>query len=450
VQRANHEGVTMAIHMAAQASLPAAPAIGASQMRHIVSSSVIGTAVEWYDFLIYGTASALVFNKLFFPSSDSSVGTIAAFATYAVGFLARPLGAAIFGHFGDKLGRKKMLAATIIIMGIGTFLIGCLPTYEQIGVWAPILLVVLRLLQGVGLGGEWGGAVLMVVENAPAKRRGFFGSFVQVGNPIGNLAAIGVFAAMSSLPESEFLSWAWRIPFLLSIFLVGVGLFIRLRLEETPAFRAVEAQHAVARMPVIEVITQHPRAFLTAVGLKLSEIAWASIASVFIISYVTGKLALPRGVVLNAILASSFVALFSIPLFGWLSDIVGRKMMFYASCIFCIAFAFPFFWLIDTRDPTIITLTIVAAISFGQMIGFGVGAPFYSELFAARLRYTGASLGFQIGAAISGGLTPFAAASLMAWSGGATWPISLYLVVAAVITLVATAAAPETAGTDLR
>jgi MHS family shikimate/dehydroshikimate transporter-like MFS transporter len=227
-------------------------------------------------------------------------------------------------------------------------------------------------------------------------------------------------------------------------------LFIRLRLEETPAFRAVEAQEEVARLPIVEVITKHPRAFLTAVGLKLSEIAWASIASVFVISYVTGKLQMPRSVVLNGILASSFVALFAIPLFGWLSDLIGRKMMFYLSCAFCIAFAFPFFWLMDSRDPTTITLAIVAAITFGQMVGFGVGAPFYSELFATRLRYSGASLGFQIGAAISGGLTPFAAAALVVWSGGATWPVSIYLIVAALITIIATAAAPETAGTELR
>ena len=422
-----------------------------SQMRRVVTSSVLGTAVEWYDFLIYGTASALVFNKLFFPpDTDPTVATIAAFGTYSVGFLARPLGAAIFGHYGDKVGRKAMLATTIIIMGIGTFLIGLLPTYSQIGIAAPILLVLLRLLQGIGLGGEWGGAVLMVVENAPTKHRGLFGSMVQIGNPIGNLAAIGIFAAMSQLPESDFLTWAWRVPFLISIFLVGVGLFIRLRLDETPAFRAVEAKKEVAKLPVIEVLTQHPRAFLTAVGLKISEIAWASIGSVFAISYVTGTLKLPRSVILNGLLWASFIALFSIPLFGWMSDRIGRKTMFYASCAFCIAFAFPFFTLLDTKDPTIITWTIVAAISFGQMIGFGIGAPFYSELFAARLRYTGASLGFQIGAAISGGLTPFAAASLMAWSGGGTWPISVYLIVAALITIGATAMAPETAGTELK
>jgi MFS transporter, MHS family, shikimate and dehydroshikimate transport protein len=420
------------------------------EMKRIVVSSIIGTAVEWYDFLIYGIASALVFNKLFFPLSDPALGTIAAFGTYGVGFFARPLGAAIFGHFGDRVGRKAMLAITIVIMGLGTFLIGLLPTYGQIGVAAPIALVVLRLLQGIGLGGEWGGAVLMVVENAPTKNRGLLGSMVQLGYPIGNLTATGVLAALSQLPEGEFLAWGWRIPFLISIFLVGVGLYIRMQLEETPAFRKVEADRATARMPVVEVVTQHPRAFFTAVGLKLSEISYVSIATVFAISYVTNQLGLPRSVILNAVLLSAVVGLFVIPLFGWLSDKLGRKTLFYASCAFAIAFAFPMFWLLDTKDATIITLAILAAITFGQLIGFGVGAPWYSELFSARLRYSGASLGFQIGAAISGGLTPFVAAAFVAWTGGPTWPISVYLIVLAMITLVATMAAPETAGKPLK
>lgn len=419
------------------------------QMRKIVTSSVVGTAVEWYDFLIYGTAAALVFNKLFFPSVDPAIGTIAAFGTYAVGFLARPLGAAIFGHYGDRLGRKAMLSLTIIIMGLGTFLIGLLPTYEQIGVAAPILLVALRFLQGIGLGGEWGGAVLMVVENAPAKKRGLLGSMVQIGNPIGNIAAIGMFALLTQLPEPAFLSWGWRIPFLISILLVAVGLFIRMQLEETPAFRRLEARKEVAKLPLVEVLTTYRRSFLTAVGLKLSEIAYASIGGVFVISYVTGTLGLPRSLVLNAIFLSAVVALGAIPLFGWLSDKVGRKPMFYASCLFSMAFAYPMFWLLDTKDPTIITWTIVAAITFGQMVGFGIGAPWYSELFSARLRYSGASLGFQIGAALSGGLTPFAAASFMAWSGGATWPISVYLIALASLTFIATLLAPETAGKEM-
>jgi MFS transporter, MHS family, shikimate and dehydroshikimate transport protein len=437
--------------MSTVGQLPVAESSGATTgINPIVISSIVGTAVEWYDFLIFGTASALVFNKLFFPLSNPALGTIAAFGSYGVGFLARPLGAAIFGHFGDRVGRKAMLAMTIVIMGLGTFLIGLLPTYGQIGILAPVLLVVLRLLQGIGLGGEWAGAVLMVVENAPAKNRGLLGAMVQLGYPIGNLAAIGALALLAQLPEADFLAWGWRIPFLISILIAGIGLYIRMRLEETPVFRELEAKKATARLPLIEVLTAHPRAFFTAVGLKLSEISYVSIAGVFAISYVTTKLALPRSVILNAILLSAVLALVAIPVFGWLSDRIGRKAMFYASCVFAIAFAFPMFCLLDTRDPLTITLTVIAAIIFGQIIGFGVGAPWYSELFAARLRYSGASLGFQIGAAISGGLTPFAAATFMAWTGGATWPISIYLIVLALLTLIATMAAPETAGKPLK
>ena len=240
-----------------------------------------------------------------------------------------------------------------------------------------------------------------------------------------------MFALVSRAPEATFLAWAWRIPFLVSIVLVGVGLYIRLRLEETPVFREIEAKNEVARVPLVEVLTRHRRPFFTAVGLKLSEISYAQIGGVFAIAYVAGKLAMPRSVILNAILLSAVVAIVAIPLFGWLSDRIGRKTMFYASSLFAIGFAFPLFWLFDTRNPLTITLTIIAAIVFGQMVGFGVGAPWYSEMFAARLRYSGASFGFQIGAAISGGLTPFAAATFMAWTGGATWPISVYLIVLA-------------------
>jgi MFS transporter, MHS family, shikimate and dehydroshikimate transport protein len=424
-------------------SLVESQATNATEVKRAIVSSVIGTAVEWYDFLIYGLAAALVFNKLFFPLSDPALGTIAAFGTYAVGFLARPLGAAIFGHFGDRVGRKAMLAMTIVIMGLGTFLIGLLPTYGQIGIAAPVLLVLLRLLQGIGLGGEWGGAVLMVIENSPARNRGLLGSVVQMGWPIGNLAAIGMFAALSKVPESDFLGWAWRIPFLVSIVLVGVGLYIRLQLVETPVFRELEARKAVAKVPLVEILARHRRAFFTAIGLKLSEVTYAIVAGVFAVSYVTGNLSMPRSVIINAIFLAAVVALVMIPLFGWLSDRIGRKAMFYASCVFSMAFAFPLFWLLDTKDPLTITLAIVAAITFGQMIGFAVGPAWYSELFTARLRYSGASLGFQIGAAIAG-LTPFAATALMAWTGGATWPISVFLIVVAAITCLATWVAPET------
>jgi MHS family shikimate/dehydroshikimate transporter-like MFS transporter len=420
-----------------------------SGIRRVVLSSIIGTAVEWYDFLIYAAASALVFNKLFFPQVDPAVGTIAAFGTYGVGYFARPLGAAIFGHFGDRFGRKAMLAMTIVIMGLGTFLIGLLPTFNDAGYAAPVLLVLVRLLQGVGLGGEWGGAVLMVVENAPAARRGLLGSLVQIGYPAGNLVAFGIVAVLSSMPEADFLGWAWRIPFLVSVLLAGVGLYIRLTLEETPAFRAMAARQEVAELPIAEVLTAHRREFLTAVGLKLSEISYATVIGVFAISYVEKTLGLPRSLILNAILLASAAGFVAIPVFGWLSDLIGRKAMFYAASVFAAAFAFPLFSLLDTKDPATVTLTVVVALVFGQFIGFGVGASWYSEMFAARTRYSGASLGFQIGAAISGGLTPFAAASLLNWTH-ATWPISVYLILLAAVTFVATIAAPETAGKPLR
>ncbi|SFH91329.1 MFS transporter [Methylobacterium brachiatum] len=420
-------------------------AVTLADRRQIVWSSVIGTTVEWYDFLIYGTASALVFSKLFFPSIDPVVGTIAAFGSYAVGFLARPLGGAVFGHFGDRIGRKSMLSLTLMIMGLGTFLIGCLPTYGQIGILAPILLVALRLVQGIGIGGEWGGAVLMVVESVPPERRGFFGSIVQLGYPIGVILSIGAFTLTGLMPEAAFLSWGWRIPFLASAPLVGVGLFIRLRLHETPAFRRIKEQAVTARLPIVEILTEHPGTFLKAVGLKVSEIAYVSVVTVFSISYVTGQLGLSRSVILNGILVAAVIELFMIPVFGYLSDRYGRKTLFIAACLFSIAFAFPMFTLLDTRDPTVITLTVAVALSFGQGIMFGTGAAWMSELFDARLRYSGASLGFQVGAALSGGFTPLIAAGLLAWSGGATWPISAYLIALACVTLVATFAAPETA-----
>ena len=413
-------------------------------LRRVVWSSVLGTTVEWYDFLIYGAAAALLFNKLFFPSFSPAVGTIAAFGSYAVGFVGRPLGGAIFGHFGDRIGRKAMLAMTILIMGLGTFLIGCLPTYGQIGIAAPLLLIALRMLQGIGIGGEWGGAVLMVIESVPNDRRGYYGSLVQLGYPLGVISSTGMFALVSKLPQDEFLAWGWRVPFLLSAILVGIGLFIRLRLSETPVFRQVQARHDIAKTPLLEIFTKHRDTFLIAVGLKVSEIAFVSVATVFSITYVTRDLGMPRSTVFNGILLAAVIEIFTIPAFGYLSDRYGRKPLFIAGCLFSILFAFPMFWLFDTRNPLIIAITIAVGVSLGQGIMFGPEATWVAELFAARLRYSGASLGFQIGAALSGGLTPILAAALLAWSG-ATWSISLYLIALAVITFTATLAAPETA-----
>jgi MFS transporter, MHS family, shikimate and dehydroshikimate transport protein len=414
-----------------------------ADLRRVVWSSVLGSTVEWYDFLVYGTAAALLFNKLFFPRFSPALGTIAAFGSYGVGFVARPLGAAIFGHFGDRIGRKAMLTMTILIMGFGTFLIGCLPTYGQIGVVAPLLLITLRVLQGIGIGGEWGGAVLMVIENVPNEQRGYYGSLVQLGYPIGVICSTGVFAAASRLPEAHFLTWGWRVPFLLSAILVGIGLFIRLRLEETPVFRQVQARQDVAKIPLLEILAKHPRTFLMAVGLKVSEIAYVSVATVFSITYVTGHLGMPRSAILNGILLAAFIELFTIPAFGWLSDRYGRKPLFVVGCLFSILFAFPMFWLLRTHSAVVIAITVAVAVSFGQGIMFGPEATWVAELFAARLRYSGASLGFQIGAALSGGLTPVIASALLLWTGS-TWPISLYLIVVALVTLAATFAAPET------
>jgi MHS family shikimate/dehydroshikimate transporter-like MFS transporter len=284
----------------------------------------------------------------------------------------------------------------------------------------------------------------MVVESVPGHRRGFYGSLVQIGNPLGVIASTGIFALALRLREAEFLAWGWRVPFLLSAILVGVGLFIRLRLAETPEFRQVQAQQAVAKLPLLEIFAKHRRTFLIAVGLKVSEIAFVSIATVFSIAYVTRQLHMPSSAVLNGILLAAVIELFTIPAFGWLSDRYGRKPLFIVGSLFSMLFAFPMFWLFDTRNAMIIAMTIAVAMSFGQGIMFGPEATWVAELFQARLRYSGSSLGFQIGAALSGGLTPMAASALLLWTG-ATWSISLYLTALAVVTLAATLAAPETA-----
>ena len=418
------------------------------QMRQIILASMLGTIIEWYDFLIYGTAAALVFNKLFFPSLDPVAGTMAAFASYAVGFVARPLGGAIFGHYGDRLGRKAMLTLTMLIMGIGTFLIGCLPTYAQIGLWAPALLVALRLLQGIGIGGEWGGAVLMVIEHAPEHRRGLYGSLVQVGFPLGIAASTATFLWLTSLPEADFLSWGWRLPFLASALLIAIGLFVRLRLVETPAFARVKEEAAVAHMPLLDVITKQPRTFLIAVGLKVSEVAWVYILTVFSIVYATKTLDLPRSLILNAILLAAALELVTMPLFGWLSDKVGRRPMYFAGSAVSAACALVLFGLLDTRDPTTVVVTIAVIMSLTHAMMFGPQAAFMPELFGTRTRYSGASLGCQVAAAISGGFAPIIATGLLAWAG-ATWPIALYLIALAVVSFVATMVAAETRHLDI-
>ncbi|HWX86153.1 MAG TPA: MFS transporter [Xanthobacteraceae bacterium] len=417
-------------------------------MASVVFAGSIGTVIEWYDFLIYGTAAALVFNTLFFPNIDPLAGTLASLATYSVGFVARPIGGAIFGHFGDRIGRKVMLMITMGIMALGTFAVGCLPTYQQIGVWAPILLVILRFIQGIGLGGEWGGASLMVVEHAPEGRRGLFGSLVQIGFPLGLVTSSGVFALVTQMPDADFRSWGWRIPFLLSILLLGVGWFVRARVPETPAFEKIKRRGDIAKNPFVEAVFKNPRSFLVAVGLKISEVSWVYILTIFIVVYATGQLGLPRTLLLNAIFIAALVEVLTIPLFGWLSDHVGRRAFYFLGTVFTAAFAFPLFWLLGTKEPLVIVLTVVVALSLGHGTMFGLQSAYFPELFGTRVRYSGASFGFQTAAALGGGFAPIIATALAGTMGG-TAGVSMMLILLAVITFVATLCARETKGESL-
>lgn len=420
-----------------------------SEVNRVVFASSIGTIIEWYDFLIYGTAAALVFNKLFFPADDPFLGTLAALGSAAVGFFARPFGGAFFGFLGDRLGRKSMLLVTLVIMGLGTFAIGLLPTYQQIGIWAPILLVTLRIIQGIGLGGEWGGAALMVLEHAPKHRRGFCGSLVQVGFPIGLILSAAVFAAVSQLPEEDFLSWGWRIPFLSSIVLVALGTFIRFKVSESPVFLEMKAKKEIARNPFVDAVFKHPKNFLIAVGLKICEVSWVYMLTVFMVVYATKNLGLAKGLMLNAIMIAAAVEIVTIPLFGYLSDRVGRRPFYFAGTIFTVLFAFPLFWLMDTRDPYIVIVAIAVALSFGHGLMFGPQATYFPELFGARVRYTGASFGFQVSAAIGGGLTPILATVLVNKFGGSEG-VSILLISLAFITFIAACFARETRDSSVR
>lgn len=426
---------------------PAVPKEGSS-IKHIVTASVLGTTVEWYDFLIYGTAAALVFNKLFFPNYDPLVGTLAAFGSYAVGFVARPLGGAVFGHFGDKLGRKAMLTLTMIIMGAGTFLIGCLPTYDQVGILAPIMLLVLRMAQGIGIGGEWGGATLMVIESGDRHRRGFLGSLVQVGFPLGMVCATLIFLLVSKLPDDQFMSWGWRLPFWLSAILVAVGLFVRMRLVETPKFAKVQEQGEVAKAPLLDVLTKDFKNFIVAVGLKLSEVAWVYVLIGFLVYYATSHLHLSKTVILDAVLYAAMLELVTLPLFGLLSDYVGRKPLYIAGTILSMIAAFPLFTMVETKDPTTIAISIAIIMSVTHGLMFSPQAAFIPELFGTKVRYSGASLGVQVSAAISGGFAPMIATGLLAYYS-TTHAISWYLIALGAITLIATLVSRETAFEDL-
>jgi MHS family shikimate/dehydroshikimate transporter-like MFS transporter len=416
----------------------------------VVLASFVGTMIEWYDFFLYGIATTLVFDRLFFPSDDEFVSRMAALGSFAIGFFMRPLGGIVFGHFGDRVGRKAMLVTTLLMMGLATFTIGLLPTYESIGVAAPILLVLCRLVQGLGVGGEWGGAVLMAVEHGHAGRRGFYGSCVQMGVPAGLLLATAVFSIFSSLPEEQFLSWGWRIPFLLGILLLGVGMFIRLQVFESPLFAESQKKRNVSPLPILEVFRNYRRSVLLAVGARFAENVCFYIFTVYILTYATDEdfLDLPRQTILNGILIAAAVQLVVIPLSGIISDRVGRRPVYLAGAVFVLLFAFPFFWLIETRQTLLIWLSIVLAL-IGHALMYGPQAAFFAELFGTRVRYSGASVGYQLASPLAGGIAPMIAAALVEWSGGATWPVSVYMIFAAGVTLVSILLATETAHTDI-
>jgi MHS family shikimate/dehydroshikimate transporter-like MFS transporter len=419
-----------------------------TRINSIVFASSVGTIIEWYDFLIYATAAALVFNKAFFPTFDPLAGTLAALGSYAVGFLARPIGAALFGHFGDRLGRKSMLVMTLFIMGLSTFCIGLLPTYASIGIAAPILLILLRVVQGIGLGGEWGGASLMVLEHAPSGHRGFYTSFVQVGFPIGLVLATSVFSLVTKLSDAEIVSWGWRTPFLLSILLLAIGTFVRSRVPETPVFEGLKKRGGLSSNPFVEAVAENPRSFLVAVGLKLSEVSWVYMLSVFAVVYATTHLGLSKPMMLDAVLYAALLELITLPLFGWLSDKVGRRPLYIAGALFTVAFAFPLFWMLESQSTAIVFLAITIAMNFGHGLMFAPESCYFPELFGSRVRYSGATFGFQVSAAIGGGFAPIVATAMAGYVGGTTG-VSIMMVVLGLITLVAAIAARETAGTPL-
>ncbi|MEV0981118.1 MFS transporter [Streptomyces sp. NPDC049915] len=416
----------------------------------IAASSLVGTAIEWYDFFLYGTASALVFNTLFFPAADPVVGTMLAFSTYAVGFVARPVGAAVLGHYGDRKGRRTTLIASLVLMGISTFLIALLPGYDTIGVAAPVLLILCRLVQGFALGGEWGGAVLLVSEHGDSKRRAFWASWPNVGPPLGNLLAAGALALLNALmPQQAFLAWGWRIAFALSALLVLAGLWLRLHVAETPLFEQAARQQPdkPQRMPMGVVIRDHWRAVVLAAATRFGENAGFYIYSLLVITYVTKMLELPDSVALTAVMVGQAVAVVAIPLFAMLADRIGRRPIYLTASAATIVWAFVFFALLDTRN----TAAIVTAVAGGLLIFAAyssvIGA-FFSELFPTAIRYTGVSLAYNLASVLAGSLAPIIALVLDArFATG--YAIAAYLAAMGMVSLIAALIAKETPSTTL-
>jgi MFS transporter, MHS family, shikimate and dehydroshikimate transport protein len=419
-----------------------------SSIQRVALASAIGCIIEWYDFFLYGVVAGLVFNKLFFPNVDPLVGTLLAYATFAVGFVARPLGGVIFGHFGDKLGRKSILVLTLIIMGLATFAIGLVPTYASIGIAAPIALVLLRVFQGIGIGGEWGGAVLMAVEYAPDKQRGFYGSWPQVGVPAGLALSTGVVALLSLLPDKQFLDWGWRLAFLFSAVLVLVGIYIRSRLFETPAFRRVQAARSHVAVPFVELFRSSSKEVFQGMGARYIEGVGFNLYGVFSISFLTSAaIGLPRTKALLIVTAAAFIMIFMIPFFGRLSDRVGRRKVFMWGSLASGLLCFPAFWLIlTTKDPIWIFVAILIPFGLVYPAVYGPEAALFSELFTTRVRYTGVSFVYQFSGIFASGLTPLIATSLLQRADGKPWLVCGYVLVVSLVSLVSAYSMTERSG----
>ncbi|MNS22667.1 Inner membrane metabolite transport protein YhjE [compost metagenome] len=406
-----------------------------------VTASAVGTAIEWYDFFLYGVAAALVFPKLFFPESDPFTAVLLAFSTYFVGFVARPVGAAIFGHWGDRIGRKATLVATLLLMGAATFAIGLMPTYATIGVWGGVALTVLRVIQGIGVGGEWGGSVLMSLEWGEGGKRGFLASWPQFGAPLGMLLANGAVAGMSALSGPAFLEWGWRVPFLASALLIGVGLYIRLGVMETPVFSRMAAEKRVEAAPVATVIRRHWREIALTAFVRSGQQAPFYIFTTFVLVYGTQALGLPRGTILQDVMVASAVALFTVPFWGWVSDRIGRRRMTMIGAAVMAVWIFAYFAMLDSRQPWLIFGAIALSLAVHDM-QYGPQAAFIAEAFPARLRYSGASLGYQLASLTAGGPAPMIALWLYE-STKSSWPIAVYIALCAIISLVAAAFLPD-------
>jgi MFS family permease len=401
-------------------------------------ASLIGTTIEWYDFFVYGTAAALVFNRIFFPAFDPITGTLAAFGTYAVGFFARPVGAIVFGHFGDKVGRKSMLLLTLVMMGTPTVLIGLVPTYERIGYWAAVILVLMRVIQGIAIGGEYGGAVLMAVEHAPKEKRGFFGSLPQAGVAFGLVLSSLAMSAVARLPEQAMLSYGWRIPFWASVLLLSVGWFIRLRVAESPDFEHAKAHGAQVKAPVVEVLRSHKRELLTVAGGRLAEVTWFYTVATFALSYATQHLHMPGPAILNAVVWGAAAALVTIPIAGWLADRFRPRVVFGLGCLAICAFAFGFFALLGAGSASVYIAMLVALAGVYALL-YGPEANLFAAQFPPSVRYSGISLAVQTSGAIGGGLAPVIATWLVKLDGGHTAYLSWCLVALGIVALVSTA-----------